>query len=152
MYATATQNAPSLYSSRSMSSVYQQIGVETAIIGAEPHRLITMLFDGALVSFAQARGALAAKDIEAKCRHISKAVRIVEEGLRGGLDLRVGGELAQNLHALYGYVSARLTQANLRSDDAALEECARLLTPLREAWLAIRTDASAQTLKKEVMA
>jgi len=49
-------------------------------------------------------------------------------------------------------VAARLTQANLRSDDAALEECVRLLSPLREAWLAIRTDASAQTLKKEVMA
>jgi flagellar protein FliS len=152
MYATATQTAPSLYSSKSMSSVYKQIGVETAIVGTEPHRLITMLFDGALESIAQARGALAAKDIEAKCRHISKAVRIVEEGLRGGVDLRVGGELAQNLHALYGYIATRLTQANLRSDDAALEECVRLLTPLREAWLAIRTDASAQTLKKEVMA
>jgi flagellar protein FliS len=152
MYATATQNAPSLYSSKSMSSVYKQIGVETAIVGTEPHRLITMLFDGALESIAQARGALAAKDIEAKCRHIGKAVRIVEEGLRGGVDLRVGGELAQNLHALYGYIATRLTQGNLRSDDAALEECVRLLTPLREAWLAIRTDASAQTLKKEVMA
>jgi flagellar secretion chaperone FliS len=152
MYATATQNAPSLYSAKSMSSVYKQIGVETAIVGTEPHRLITMLYDGALESIAQARGALAAKDIEAKCRHISKAVRIVEEGLRGGVDLRVGGELAQNLHALYGYIATRLTQANLRSDDAALEECVRLLSPLREAWLAIRTDASAQTLKKEVMA
>ena len=150
MYATATQTSPSMYSSRSMSSVYKQIGVETA--GAEPHRLISMLFDGALESIAQARGALAAKDIEAKCRHISKGVRIVEEGLRGGLDLRVGGEIAHNLHALYGYIAARLTQANLRSDDAALEECVRLLSPLREAWLAIRTDASAQTLKKEVMA
>ena len=133
-------------------SAYKQIGVETAITGAEPHRLISMLFDGALESIAQARGALASKDIEVKCRHISKAVRIVEEGLRGGLDLRSDGEIAQNLHTLYGYISTRLTQANLRNDDAAMQECVNLLTPLREAWLAIRSEACAPTLKKEVMA
>jgi flagellar secretion chaperone FliS len=148
MYATATQSAPSVFSPRSVSNAYRQIGVETGITGAHPHNLVTMLFNGALESIAHARGALAARDIEAKCRHISKAVQIVEEGLRGGLDLQAGGEIAQNLHALYGYIAMRLTQGNLRSDDKALEECASLLTPLRDAWVSIRSEASASTNQK----
>ena len=72
---------------------------------------------------AQARGAIRSGDIEAKCRAISRAVRIVDEGLRAGLDLSAGGTLAADLHELYAYVSLRLTQANLHNDEAALDEC-----------------------------
>lgn len=148
MYATATQNHPNVFSSRSVSNAYRQIGVETGITGAHPHSLITMLFDGALEAIAQARGAIQKGDIEAKGRVIGKAVSIVEEGLRGGLDLQAGGEIAVNLHALYGYISSRLIQANLRSDLQALEECAALLTPLRDAWISIRAEATSQTTQK----
>ncbi|MEY4429341.1 MAG: hypothetical protein RLZZ182_2030 [Pseudomonadota bacterium] len=148
MYATATQAYPNLFSSRSVSNAYRQIGVETGIAGAHPHSLITMLFDGALEAIAQARGAIQKGDIEAKGRVIGKAVSIVEEGLKGGLDLKSGGEIASNLHALYGYIAGRLIQANLRSDLQALEECAALLTPLRDAWISIRAEATSQTTQK----
>jgi flagellar protein FliS len=123
--------------SRNASNAYRRVGVETGVSTASAHQLIAMLFEGFFDAVARARGALLAGRIEDKGRAIGHAVRIVEEGLRSGLDLRAGGELAANLDGLYRHVALRLTEANLRNDAAALEECVRLLEPVRSAWLAI---------------
>lgn len=119
------------------SSLYQQVGVETRLSGASPHQLVAMLFEGFIESIMQARGAIRAGRNEVKGAAIGRAVRIIEEGLRAGLDLRAGGALARDLHDLYGYLTVRLTYANLRNDEPALEECLRLITPLHEAWMSI---------------
>ena len=124
-------------------SVYHQVGIDSAVPGATPHQLIAMLFDGLLESIAQARGALQQQQVQAKTRALTRAVRIVDEGLRAGLDLKGGGSLARDLHELYGYLTMRLTLANLRNDDEALKECARLVQPLRDAWMAIGSQADA---------
>ena len=119
--------------------MYQQVHVDSQVHGdASPHQMVTMLFDGLFESLAHARGAMRAHDIEAKGRAIGRAVRIVDEGLRAALNLQQGGSLARDLHDLYGYVTARLTHANLKNDERALDECAALMTPVREAWASIR--------------
>jgi flagellar secretion chaperone FliS len=123
--------------SRKASAAYRQVGVETGVSTASAHRLVAMLFEGFFDAVARARGALLAGRIDEKGNAIGHAVRIVEEGLRAGLDLRDGGELAANLNGLYRHVALRLTEANLHNDAAALEECVRLLEPVRSAWLAI---------------
>ena len=122
---------------RLQRGLYQQIGIESKVAVASPHTLVAMLFDGFMEALAVARGAMRERRPEAKGTAIARAVRIVEEGLRAGLDLRAGGRLAQDLNELYGYLTLRLTQANLRSDEQALDECVRLLKPLQDAWLAI---------------
>ena len=133
MFATAaTRNTHSAF-----TNTYRQVGVQTAVDGASAHQLVLMLFDGFQDAVAQARGAIAARQIEAKGRAIGRAVRIVEEGLKAGLDLEAGGALAADLNALYAYISVRLTEGNLRNDAAALEECSRLLEPVRSAWVAL---------------
>lgn len=119
------------------ANAYRQVGAETGVADASPHRLIGLLFDGVLDALAQARGALRDGQHEAKGRAIGRAVRIVEEGLRSALDLRGGGELAADLNALYGYLTMRLTLANLKNDESILEECRQLITPLRDAWAEI---------------
>ena len=122
---------------RSMSRIagmYTDIGVQGAVSDGSGHALISMLFEGALASLAQARGALAAGQLEVKARAVAKAVRIVGEGLRASLNLKDGGAIASDLDSLYSYIEVRLTQANLYNDDAGLEECVRLLKPLAEAW------------------
>lgn len=126
---------------RTFASTYSRVGVETGVTEANPHRLVAMLFDGAIEAIQQARGALAAHDVAAKCRAIGRAVRIVDEGLKGGLDRSAGGDLARNLSALYDYLLKRLTEANLHGDDAALVECSSLLDSLRQGWNAIATKA-----------
>ena len=119
------------------SHLYAAVGVETGVAGASPHRLVAMLFDGFVDAIAQARGALASGQIEAKGRAIGRAARIVDEGLKASLDLKAGGALAADLAELYAYVTLRLTQANLKNDAAALDECLGLIQPLRQAWAEI---------------
>lgn len=120
-----------------LAAAYRQVGAETAIAGASPHQLVLMLFDGYMDALAQARGAMRAGQIEAKGRAIGRAVRIVDEGLRAALNLQGGGTLARDLNDLYGYLTMRLTLVNLRNDEEGLDECQRLMQPLREAWVSI---------------
>jgi flagellar protein FliS len=122
---------------RSRLSTYARLEVETQLPEANPHRLILMLMDGFFDSVARARGAMKEGQIPAKCEAISKASRIIDEGLRCALDLKNGGKLASDLDALYLYITQKLTLANARNDDAALVECADLMRPIREAWAAI---------------
>ena len=117
--------------------LYQQVGVETRLSGANAHQLVAMLFDGYMEALAQGRGAMRAGQLEAKGLALGRAVRIIEEGLRAGLDHQAGGSLARDLNDLYTYLTMRLTMANLRDDEAALDECQRLMLPLQEAWMAI---------------
>lgn len=124
-------------SRRGMSGMYHHVGVQTDVDGASPHRLVEMLFDGLMDSIAQARGAMRERNVELKSRALGRAVRIVDEGLKASLNLEAGGKLARDLADLYAYVTVRLTQANLRDDEAALDECQRLLEPVREAWASI---------------
>ena len=119
------------------NTLYAQIGVETRVSGADPHQLVALLFDGFQEAVAQARGALRSGQLEAKGVAIGRAVRILEEGLRAGLDLHAGGALARDLDELYGYLTMRLTLANLRNDEQALDECQRLMQPVRDAWMSI---------------
>jgi flagellar protein FliS len=121
----------------SIANLYQAVKVDTGVHAASPHRLVEMLFEEFLASSSRARGAIRSGDVQEKGRAIGRAVRIVEEGLRAGLNLQAGGTLAQDLHELYRYVTRRLTHANLASDDAAIAECIALIQPLHDAWRAI---------------
>jgi flagellar secretion chaperone FliS len=135
MFSTAT----AYRRPQQFAAAYRQVGAETAVSGASPHKLVAMLFDGFMDALAQAQGAMRAGNYELKGRAIVRAIRIVDEGLRACLDLKGGGPLAQDLHDLYGYLEMRLTMANLRNEEAGLDECRRLMQPLREAWMSIGT-------------
>lgn len=119
------------------AGAYRRVSVETGVEDASPHRLVEMLFDGYIESLNQARGHLAAGQIELKGRALSRAARIVDEGLKAGLNLNEGGRLARDLNDLYAYLTLRLTLANVRNDASVIDECERLVEPLRDAWKAI---------------
>ncbi len=117
--------------------MYRDVNARTAIEGASPHKLVSMLYQAVAGEIAAARGALARRDVVEKGRAIGHAVRVIEEGLMAPLDLQAGGLLAANLRDLYQFVVDRLTWGNLKSDDAALAEGARVIDSLRETWEAI---------------
>lgn len=126
---------------------YAQVGVESGVAGSSPHQLITMLFDGALAAIAKAKrhmGGQEVNDIGEKGKAVSQAIAIVEDGLMASLDIDAGGELAQNLYALYEYMSYRLMKANLHNDVSGLDEVANHLAGLREAWAGIAPNHSSQ--------
>jgi flagellar protein FliS len=125
------------------ANLYAKVGLETDVQSASPHRLVAMLFDGVFEAMNQATVAIQTGNTELKGRSLTRAVRILDEGLRASLNLSAG-PLASDLRELYGYICTRLTQANVRSDLAAIAECQRLLTPVREAWTAIAETPAAQ--------
>lgn len=119
-------------------NAYRDVGLETSVMNADPHQLVSLLFQGALMAIAQARIAMEAKQMDVKGRSISKAIAIIGEGLQASLDMKAGGDLAQNLAALYSYMVRKLVEANLKNDTDALDEVKRLLTELQGAWDSIR--------------
>lgn len=145
MLATHSPFTPMPAASRAHEA-YRDVDVNARVSMASPHQLVTMLFDGLREALAQGRGAIRNGQIERKGRSIGRAVRIVEEGLKAGLDLQGGGSLARDLHDLYAYLSLRLTRANLDNDEAALDECQRLVEPLASAWAAIGARAANASL------
>ncbi len=116
---------------------YAKVGIETGVAAASPHKLIVMLFDGALTALSTAMMNMRAGNIAAKGKAISQAIMIIDSGLRASLDKKAGGEIAEGLDALYEYMSERLLLANLRNQTDIIEEVQRLLTDLRDAWNAI---------------
>ena len=120
-----------------LSNAYHVVGLETSVASATPHGLTLLLFDGFLSAVLLAGSAMAAHQIDEKCRQISRASMIIEEGLKAALNYNGGGEIAAALGDLYTYILTRLLQANLRNDPAALQEVTRLITPLRDAWVSI---------------
>ncbi len=136
----ATQNAANHYS---------QVDTYTGVTGADSHRLVLMLLNGALSNIAVAKGSIERGDVPAKGEAIGQAISIVN-GLRGSLDLKVGGELAENLDRLYDYMERRLLDANLRSDATVLEEVSSLLHEIKEGWLAIPPEVRANPAEAAV--
>lgn len=113
----------------------------------DQHQLVSLLYEGVLNAVATARGAMARGDVLGKVNGISKAVRILEEGLSTALDKEDGGELAQNLGDLYDYCLHRLILANARNDDAMMLEVMRLIEPVALGWNEIkRIGASTEAL------
>jgi flagellar protein FliS len=123
-------------------------------MGASPHRLIVMLYQGARQAIAQARMYLQQGDIPGRGQAITKAIRIIGEGLQQALNLEAGGEIAGRLDALYSYMTRRLLEANIKQSEAMLVEIDGLLATLEEAWLGIApeiarmaTQSSAESMR-----
>jgi flagellar protein FliS len=123
------------------AKAYSNMGKQGAAEDASPHRLITLLFDGALERIHAARGAMERNDIATKGALISRAITIVD-GLRASLNLEAGGDVASNLKDLYDYMETRLFEANLSNAPAMLDEVAGLLGTIREGWVGIAEEAA----------
>lgn len=129
-------------SANSGANAYAKVGVETGVSGASPHQLIIMLYDGALVAVTSALHHMKAGNIPGKGQSISKAIMIIDGGLRASLNKEVGGQIAINLESLYEYLSNRLLTANMKNQPEILEEVHRLLSELKEAWVTIGVTAT----------
>ena len=125
------------------AKAYSQVGLETGVAAASPHRLIVMLYDGALRAIADAGAHIVAGRVAEKGVAISKAIGIIDEGLKASLDRTQGGAITGHLDDLYDYMNRRLLLASLRNDTTGLAEVAALLTELRGAWAAIEQPAAA---------
>jgi len=118
------------------ANTYANVGLETGVVAASPHQLITMLYEGAELAVRMAIKHIQEGNLLKKSAAISQASAIILEGLRAALDPQ-GGEIAQQLDALYDYMIKRLMLGHIKNETAPLEEVLGLLQELRGAWQAI---------------
>lgn len=115
---------------------YQNVGTQSQVADASPHRLIQMLMEGGLSRMAQAKGAMERGQTAQKGELMGKSIAIIG-GLRAAVDLKQGGSLAERLDQLYEYMMVRLSEANQNNDAAALDEVMALLREVKSGWDAI---------------
>ena len=115
-------------------SAYQRIGVETSVGAADPYKLILMLFEGAQEALNRAKMHMQLNEIAEKGQMISKAIMIIDHGLKASLDMNAGGDLAIKLQALYDYMTHQLLVANIQNNVEKITEVNKLLSELHSAW------------------
>ncbi len=118
---------------------------ETSVETQDQGKLVVMLYDGAINYLRIAKRALENEDYAKKGEYINRAQDIITE-LDNSLDMNVGGDLAQNLRALYGFMTMHLTEANADGEPEKIQECIDLLEELHEAW----DEAARKTAKDRV--
>ncbi|MDO6443690.1 MULTISPECIES: flagellar export chaperone FliS [unclassified Marinobacter] len=123
---------------------YQRVNTQTSITDADPHKLIQLLYNGALERINMAKARMQAKDFAGKGKLIGKAIEIIG-GLKSFLDFEKGGELAARLEGLYDYMERTLLEASSRNDTAKLDEVADLLRSIKGGWDGIREEAVGQS-------
>lgn len=112
---------------------YRQVGVQTGITDASPHKMISMLFGGISEKLSYAKGVTTRQDVAKRGQYVSSAIGIIDT-LRASLDYQQGGEVAQNLASLYDYMERRLTKANMDGDASIIEEVSKLVDEISAAW------------------
>jgi flagellar protein FliS len=119
---------------------YAAVNAQTSVVDVDRHKLIELLYDGALERINTAKARIHAKDYEAKNKLITKTIDILS-GLRSFLDDTKSEDLARNLADLYSYCERRLLEANMKNDPAILDEVAEHIRTVREGWVGIRAEA-----------
>lgn len=115
-------------------NAYAKVGLETGVVDASPLKLTVMLYEGAITACIHAQQAIQQGNIQKKGECLTKAVTIIDNGLRSSLDKRAGGQIASNLDQLYQYMTRSLMQASLHLDAKKVNEIQQLLMELKTAW------------------
>jgi flagellar protein FliS len=127
---------------------YAMINLESNALVADPHKLISMLFEGAVIALNQSEFDIKNDKLTEKCTSISKAIDIILLGLDASLKFEKGNKLGENLHMLYQYMAHQLTLANLHNDTNKIAEVRHLINELKGAWNAIDPNVNLMTNRK----
>lgn len=124
---------PSAFRRRQAQS-YANVGLETQVMSARPEQLITLLLQGALAAISKARLHLNAGDAAGRGMALSKAIDIVESGLKASINVESGGDVANSLINSYDIIVQHLLQANLHADEDHLATAETMLGNILDAW------------------
>jgi flagellar secretion chaperone FliS len=127
-------------------SEYAQVSAHGGVAAADPHKLILMLMDGALERLAIARGCIVRNELVQRAHLVNRVVSILGE-LKASLDVKAGGKIATNLDELYDYMIRRVMLGSVQNKPEPLEEVTKLLSSIREAWVAAPGKAAGATAR-----
>lgn len=116
---------------------YSAVSLESQVSGATPHQLIALLFEGAINAMRRAEIYFQTGNVARRGEMISRAINIIDNGLRAGLDHQVGGQIAADLERLYEYVSRNLLLASVNQSAESLPQLITLMVEMSDTWKAI---------------
>jgi flagellar biosynthetic protein FliS len=120
--------------SKTGQSAYAQVSLESQVAGATPHQLITLLLEGAVSAMMRAKIYFETGNIAKRGEMISRAINIIDNGLRASLNHEVGGQVTEEMESLYEYVSRSLLLLNLEKKPEELPHLIEIMTNLSTTW------------------
>jgi len=102
------------------SKAYKSVQNSTGVLTSDPAGLAILLFERIVDLITSAEATYDNNDKEARSKHTSKVIELIEMGLSPSLDMNRGGEIAANLKNLYRYWIAEVMNSNLKSERARL--------------------------------
>jgi flagellar protein FliS len=125
---------------------YAKVRNHGLVASASPTRLVQIMYEQIVSELATAQGCmqrisnnLPLQETIAKGKAMGKAIRLIDQ-LNATLDMEHGKEVAVNLRALYVYMLARLTQANVTNDVGIVAEVSALVRKIKSGWDQIVTE------------
>jgi flagellar protein FliS len=119
---------------------YRAVRSHGLVADASPARLVQIMFEQILEHLAIAQGCIARiadnmplNEVITKGKSLGKAIRLIDQ-LNSTLDMERGQKIAENLRALYVYMLARLTLANVTNDANIVAEVAALILKVKTGW------------------
>jgi len=119
---------------------YRSVRSHGLVADASPARLVQIMFEQILAQLATAQGCmeriennLPLNDVVTKGKTLGKAIRLIDQ-LNNTLDMERGQKIAENLRALYVYMLARLTLANVTNDANIVAEVMSLVQKIKTGW------------------
>ncbi|HEY1844038.1 MAG TPA: flagellar export chaperone FliS [Buttiauxella sp.] len=120
--------------SKTGQSAYAQVSLESQVAGATPHQLITLLLEGAVSAMVRAKIYFETGNIAKRGEMISRAINIIDNGLRASLNHEVGGQVTEEMESLYEYVSRSLLLLNLEKKPEELPHLIEIMNNLSTTW------------------
>ncbi len=118
---------------RNPEATYRQIDIAGRTGEADPHQLVTLLYDELGRALRAAAAAIDSGNRSVKSDKTTRAITILF-ALEAGLDFERGGNLSQTLAGLYRGARAKVIDASLGDDARPFNEVATNMAQIAQAW------------------
>lgn len=115
-----------------VANAYSTISAETSIKNSNPLDLIVLVFDKIFDHLTRGKKELFLGETGAES--LTKAVDLLNVGLIASLNKEHGGQIAENLEAVYLWAINKIIEARLNKKPDRLDEVVKVLSPIYDAW------------------